>query len=291
MSNENPIMNNQNGQDIFLKIAEKAKSAKLTERERETLFLTVDTYVGSNKSQSSRPIKSPFAMGGVLPFVSSWHAHGTRMAIVVLMLVIFGAGGTSLAAQNSLPGDFFYPIRVNVNEEIRAIFLSGSARSEYEVERAKKRVEEAKELVVQNRMSPEIQDKIATRLNSHIARVQRDIDDLTQKGELKTAFEISSDMEASLAESETFVSELPQSEISDEELASINGIIRGPREASIMTREKTESQILTLQTNDENTRIIAEAKFESVKKIIQSIEDEIVFGQKNLTDVATETDA
>ena len=186
MSNENPIMNNQNGQDIFLKIAEKAKSAKLTERERETLFLTVDTYVGSNKSQSSRPIKSPFAMGGVLPFVSSWHAHGTRMAIVVLMLVIFGAGGTSLAAQNSLPGDFFYPIRVNVNEEIRAIFLSSSARSEYEVERAKKRVEEAKELVVQNRMSPEIQDKIATRLNSHIARVQRDIDDLTQKGELKT---------------------------------------------------------------------------------------------------------
>ena len=282
-------MNNE--QDIFMKLVEKAKTAKLTERERATLFLAVDTYVKNNKLKWLRPMESPFApfaINGVRSFVSSWHIHSLRTAIVALVLVIFGAGGTSLAAQNSLPGDFFYPIRVNVNEEIRAVFLSGSARSEYEVVRAKKRVEEAKELIVQNKMSPEIQKKIVMKLNSHISRVQKDIDALTQKGELKTAFEISSDLETSLVEGETSVSELPQDEVSDEELASINDIIRGPRKASIMSREKTESQILTLQANDENTRAIAEAKFEAVKKILQTIEDGILFGQKKLIDTGAE---
>lgn len=279
-------MNNE--QDIFIKLAEKAKTVKLTERERATLFFAVDTHVKNNKSKWLLPVRSPFVIKtSIRSFISAWHIQSLRTAVVFFALVILGAGGTSLAAQNSLPGDFFYPFRVNVNEEIRSVLLSGQARSEYEVARAKKRVEEARELVVQNKMSPEIRNKISARLNSHVSRVQKDIDDLTQKGELKTAFEISNNLEVSLAEGETFVSALSPDEVSSEELASINGIIRGPREASIATREKTESQILTMQVNDENIRIIAEAKFEAVKKIIQSIEDKILFGRKNLIDAET----
>lgn len=271
--------------DIFSKLVEKAKINKLSEREQRAMFLAVDTYVENNPiyikdanaapspekvntkfgNKFTRPVPSPFTQitqTRFQAFISSWHVRSFQTAIAVFVIMIFGVGGSSIAAQNSLPGNFLYPIKVNINEGLKVVLLSGPARASYEVERVKTRIGEAKELVAQNKMTDEIQNELAVRVSSHVSSVQKDIDTLTQKGDLKVAFEISSDLENSL--SETVVASA----------ASINEIIEVPLVASVAVRESTEDQISDLQVNDESTKAIALAKFDAVKKIVQTIDEQ-----------------
>src|SRR6185369_7748217 len=49
------------------------------------------------------------------------------MPIFIAILVLLG-GGTSFAAQNALPGDALYSVKVNVNEQVEGL-LSLSAES------------------------------------------------------------------------------------------------------------------------------------------------------------------
>lgn len=290
----------QNEKDIFSKLVEKAKTNSLTEREKRALFLAVDTYVENNPiyikenaaenattsaptfTRPQRSIPSPFMSGfgdRFQSFVSSWHIHSFKTVIAVFVIMIFGVGGSSLAAQGSLPGNFLYPIKVNINEGIKTAILSGPARTAYEVERVKIRIEEAKQLVAQDKFTPQVQEQLATRLTSHVESVQKDINTLTKKGDLKVAFEISTDLEHSLEESQASVAELSNEAVSDEKLASINEIseiISVPLEISVVVRESTEDQISTLQTNDESTKAIALAKLDSVKKIVEKIDMETI---------------
>lgn len=290
----------QNEKDIFSKLVEKAKTNSLTEREKRALFLAVDTYVENNpiyiKESASenatagapvftRPqhsIPSPFMSGfgdRFQSFVSSWHIHSFKTVVAVFVIMIFGVGGSSLAAQNSLPGNFLYPIKVNINEGIKTAILSGPARASYEVERVKIRIDEAKQLVAQDKFTPQVQEQLATQLTSHIESVQKDINTLTKKGDLKVAFEISTDLEHSLEESQASVIQLSNETVSDQKLASINEIseiISVPLEISAVVRESTEDQISTLQANDESTKAIALAKLDSAKKIVERMDMETI---------------
>lgn len=72
----------------------------------------------------------------------------------VIALVALLGGGTSFAAQGALPGDILYPVKVNVNEEVRAILaFSPQARATVDTERATARLDEAEKLAIKNRLS------------------------------------------------------------------------------------------------------------------------------------------
>lgn len=288
-------------QDNFSKLIERAKTAKLTERERAAIFLTVDAYVKSHplsaesgnfreKYRKFIAVKSPFSIpfltDGIRPLVSAWHIHSARslVAVFVVAVVIIGSG-TSFAAQGSLPGDFLYPVRVNFNEEIKAVFLSDIRRPVYEIERLKTRVEEAKTLIAQDRMSDDIRNKIAVKVNSHISNVKKEVDGLTKNGDLKTAFEISNVLETSLKESESAISEelVGKEDAVEKELSSVKDIIRESREILTIARENAEEQILVQQTDDDSIKTIAEAKRQSVRKELDEINKEILTRREQAT--------
>ncbi len=270
-------MNNE--KDIFSKLVEKAKTTSLSEREKTTLFSAVDSFVKKNPifvattdTVPASPIKSPFMAGNFQSVISLFHIHSLRAAAVVIMFfVVVGAGGTSFAAQNSLPGDILYPIMVNINEGVKSALLSGTAQIEYEVKRAKNRVEEAKKLVVEDRLSPEIKDQISVRLSSHVFKVQKEVENLAKSGksgDLKTAFVISNDLETSL-----------------ETDGVIKDILSEPHKASVISKENAENQILAVKTDDD-VKVIAEAKLESAKRALQSVEGKIVTGEISLMTVS-----
>jgi hypothetical protein len=286
--------------DIFYKLVEKAKTATLTDRERSKLFMTVDAYVERNPIKikanqasavpnaveknstnffSTKAIKSPFTPHFSFSSLSfdflnfqNFQAHGVRVAAVFAVVLVFGAG-TSFAAQGSLPGDFLYPIKVNVNENVKSAFLFGIKDSEYEVARAVARVEEVKKLVAQNRLSPEIETKITARLNSHIAKVEKDVEELSTKGKLTSAFKISNDLQNSLTDSEIAISKIAKTEESVAQVAVAENIIRQPQKSSSTVRENTEEKIYTRQPNDEDSKTIALAKLDSVKKTLNVINE------------------
>ncbi len=283
-------------QDIFKTLVEKVKEINLTERERSKLFLAVDTFIERNPiqeetfAQEQKPelgfVKSPFSIKDFTDRLSHFHAYSFRTVGALLLLAIFGTG-TSFAAQNAVPGDILYPIKVNINEGIQAALLSGVKRSEFDVSLVKTRIEEAKKLAVENKLSDKNQAEIATRIDTYVSNVKSDLDDLTKKGDLKTAFEISSKLEASLGETATDVPAPAAGTVATAQASIVEEIVKGPREISAQVRENTEDQIYTLQTNDDTTLVIAQTKLESVKKALTDIEEKMNLAMSTSSDVAT----
>lgn len=47
------------------------------------------------------------------------------MPVFVLLLAVLMGRGTAFAAEGALPGEPLYPIKIYVNEEVRAAFIVG----------------------------------------------------------------------------------------------------------------------------------------------------------------------
>lgn len=252
------------GQEIFSKLVQKTHDVKLSEREKNTLFSTVDAFVKKNPilateaaedvNTQTNPIQSPFQINNIDRFFTmfqSYGMHGLRPAIALLVVIGVGFAGTSLAAARSLPGDLLYPIMVYVNEPIGGAFLSGDERVQYEIERAQKRVNEVIKLAIENRLSPEVRDQVVAVLDVHVSRVKEEVNVLAGEGEFKSAIEFTNSLEEVLSvdQAVSFVNEVTDINTDDEslklELAVIDEVIRGPREASVHAREDAEQKFIS----------------------------------------------
>ncbi|MDO8466621.1 MAG: DUF5667 domain-containing protein [bacterium] len=88
-----------------------------------------------------------------------------------LMIALLAGGGVSFASENSLPGDILYPIKVGINEEIRAkITLSAEAKADWEVRRAERRLEEAEKLSNNGELDEEKKAIVEARFEQHAAK-------------------------------------------------------------------------------------------------------------------------
>ncbi len=118
---------------------------------------------------------------------------------IVLALVLIFSGGATLAAENSNPGDLFYPVKVGVTEEIHAaLSLSTEAKAKWEARRAERRLEESAELEAEGRLDAETRAEIEERFDMHIQRLREFIDRLEAQGRIESAAEVTAEFEAML---------------------------------------------------------------------------------------------
>ncbi|HLP43842.1 MAG TPA: hypothetical protein VK145_01030, partial [Candidatus Nanoarchaeia archaeon] len=278
-----------NKQDIFYTVINKAKEITLTSQERNSLFQSVDAFVARNPIKKSAqvqsvlpaPVKSPFFAQDWF-FAFSQRSHNFYIATALVVLVVFGTG-TSFASQNTLPGDLLYPIKVNVLEEVKAQFLPSSSRPVYEIKRAQARVGEVKKLAAQNKLSDEVKVAVAARLDDHIATVKKEISTYKEKGDLKHVLEISNSLELALANSQNEISTLEDDQSQASQVAFVRDIIDDSKEEAVKTRETIEEEIFVKQINDESTLEIARAKSEITKKSLDEIKQRLAIADKAAT--------
>ena len=149
--------------NIIKQLKSGAKGTKLSFSEKEAIRNTLLVHVKQNPSQrnifENYSIRSPFSM-------ESFRSKRVTAGIVILGLLL--GGSVSFAAENALPGDALFPIKVNVNEKIRgAVAVTSKAKSEWDVRLVERRIEEVEKIAKDKSASPE---KIA-RYRSQIARV------------------------------------------------------------------------------------------------------------------------
>lgn len=88
------------------------------------------------------------------------------MTIVLIIAILLG--GASFSAENALPGDALYPVKVSINEEVKsALSFSAEAKARYEAKRAEKRLDEAEKLAAEGRLNTEARAEIASRFEAH----------------------------------------------------------------------------------------------------------------------------
>lgn len=125
-----------------------------------------------------------------------WLFRPAFFSFTILSLI---GGGTSFAAEGSLPGDLLYLVKVHVNEEVRAVLaLSPAAKTDWEVTRAERRLEEAAQLVVSGNEDERITKDLEDRFVEHANNVSLRVQDLEDEGEGEQASVLVAKFEATL---------------------------------------------------------------------------------------------
>lgn len=118
--------------------------------------------------------------------------------IVAAAMVLFG-GGTSFAAEGSLPGDTLYPVKTNVNEEVVSMVkVSNKSQAKWDIRRSERRLEEIEDLAADGEIGEEAKEEVQTRLKSHIKEVKDRVKKMEEGGDTESSYEVASGLETSL---------------------------------------------------------------------------------------------
>ena len=100
---------------------------------------------------------------------------------VSLILVLLVFGSIAYAAENALPGDRTYPVKINVNEFVKGALTFGTfEKVNWQTEKISRRAIEAEELAKQGRLSGVSTEDILVSLNSETNNLDKNINVLNQ---------------------------------------------------------------------------------------------------------------
>ena len=109
------------------------------------------------------------------PRVSSPYAKYLKRAgrvVAPLMLVIIIGGGTSYAAESSLPGDLLYPVKIHVNENVVSDFsFTALSQAQWAVQKVKRRLAEAKAIGLQAAAKVGLDNAVVTETDDADAKI------------------------------------------------------------------------------------------------------------------------
>jgi len=122
----------------------------------------------------------------------------TAFALLILVVVLLG-GTVSSAAEGALPGDILYPIKININENLRgALAFSDQDKVAWETSRAERRIEEAAHLASSGKLDRARETDLGDRFEKHTDQAQTLIDKLELEGDRQSATAAALRLESSL---------------------------------------------------------------------------------------------
>lgn len=91
-------------------------------------------------------------------------------------------------AENAVPGDMLYPVKVQFNEEVRStLAFSPYQKVAWETERMERRIAEARLLANAGKLTEETQNKVAQAVKEHSDAAQREIEELRKNDQDEAA--------------------------------------------------------------------------------------------------------
>lgn len=136
-------MKDQNTTEYLEKLRNLKLSSDARLRMKEELSAYADLHAVriADENRSINKIRN----NSVFAFFTSSHLRTMRATLLIALVI--GTGGTSLAAQGALPGELLYPVKVHVNENFRSTLALGvDAKAKLQMELLAERIKEAEEL-------------------------------------------------------------------------------------------------------------------------------------------------
>lgn len=199
--------------------------------------------------------------------------------LISLLVLIFVAGGTSVAAQNSRPGDLLYPVKVSVTEKVKeALSFSDELKANVILSHAEERLKEAEDLVVKSDLSADVRAQIEANFTEHVARVRALITKLAAV-DSKVSADIASNLETSLNAHERILTQLSEKSAVAAEKPQVDKLkVKVSEEAKVSEddRNASENEMKTqpaadVQAAAEGRIGAAENKIAEVKTYLESM--------------------
>lgn len=168
-------------------LEQEARQVKLEDQEKALMKQRLDTY------REEHPVRNIRVERQRMQSFIRQHP----MPIAALALALLLGGGTSAAAAQSLPGDTLYPIKTEINEEVRNWFtFSDEKKAAYQAELAERRNEEIEKLRKKGRLTAERAKKARAKFEDHAQKADRIVDHLEEHGNSEAAALVETRLEA-----------------------------------------------------------------------------------------------
>jgi len=120
--------------------------------------------------------------------------------VPALILAIVLSGGISYAAEGAVPGDILYPVKTEINENIRsAVAFSTESEGRVQVQLAQHRLEEASELSAEGKLTSDVASELAEEFAFHANNALDIAAQLKAQGKTEAAAALSSKIETVLS--------------------------------------------------------------------------------------------
>ncbi|MEI6490891.1 MAG: DUF5667 domain-containing protein [bacterium] len=231
----------------------------MTDLEKKEVFNRVMTDIEMGKSSilehSEKSVESPFSIKKHLN--RSWTSYVLSRRFVpsfVIVAVLFISGGLLARAENTLPGDFLYPLKLNINEGVRDIAaLTPEAKARLAIDVTERRLQEAASLSAQGRFNQTSQDLIKNELAKNVTQFKNRVASLVSHNDLASAQQLAVDFESSLKAHELILEKISSdtsSSTTSGQLTSLISDIRNQIATSTASRVDIDSQELVANSND-----------------------------------------
>lgn len=184
-------------------------------------------------------------------FMSAWTSYIQERKFVptlIMASLLLVTGGTSLVAENALPGDYLYSLKVNINERIQGLAaITPEAKAKFALEVTDRRLKEVALLSTQGKLDDSTRVIIQNELAKQAGQVQNQVASLVAVQNVKAAQEVATNYESSLKVHELILQKISSTQASTSDMSTHIDSIIGTVQTEIAT--STESR-LTLQTNE-----------------------------------------
>ena len=245
-------MNNLNHkeEEFARDLLQNAKKVTLSTSEKASIYSRLNTVMNQSPARLSwydsfelSKIIKTITDGSIVKFVPV-----ALVAVLVLMVSV------SFSARNSLPGELLYPVKVGVNENVQSFATFGEKSSaEVDAMHASTRLNEAEQLVEQNKLSTSAAVTVEKTFSDDADKVKKQADSLEAKGNTVEAQKINSDFEVTLQSHSDLIQALSSSTLrsgKDSELISgiKNKVLLRLKEFT-QSRERGQAKIQAAKIN------------------------------------------
>jgi hypothetical protein len=124
--------------------------------------------------------------------------HGLRIALSTFLFIVFVGGSVSVVANSAVPGDKLYAVKVDVNEELKALLLNSTEEKViWQKNRIVNRVDEIKTLAETQTLTKAKQEIVKKALDGHVKALSKELSTLSDKTP-NTALNVTASLEESL---------------------------------------------------------------------------------------------
>jgi hypothetical protein len=98
----------------------------------------------------------------------------------LFVLLLSGTGAFAAAAEQSLPTSPLYSVKIHITEPLQSLTkLSPESKIHWDIARTERRMEETKQLLKANTLTPQLAQDLAKKISEHTADIQQNIGNLS----------------------------------------------------------------------------------------------------------------
>jgi tetratricopeptide (TPR) repeat protein len=157
---------------LFTQFKEAAQAIVLSKREKDRMREHLISYMEYKPIRNTQTA-SEASYFSMFPFFRVHHYTG---ALLIAFLVTTSSFGVTFAADDALPGDLLYNVKVNINEEIKSVLQnSPESRIAWNKERAERRLLEASQLAAEGRLDEKNKEKVSKLFAEHTEEMIQEV--------------------------------------------------------------------------------------------------------------------